>query len=180
MKKKLLALLFSLASLGLVSCGGGNDVASSGASAVSAAAPATTNDASTTASTPTEPKINGQIDERTGVAPALAMSDSSTAIDSQIEFAMSSIVAFLEFNPKAADTVEGVHSFWIQWPEPIPPIAITAAALSLLKIQGIVEIKEIGKQSIWRSVNPNMKPRLSAAGERALLIKSYTKAAGRK
>ena len=30
MKKKLLVLLFSLASLGLVSCGGGNDVASSG------------------------------------------------------------------------------------------------------------------------------------------------------
>ena len=67
MKKKLLVLLFSLASLALVSCGGGNDVASSGASAVSAAAPATTNDA-TTASTPTKPKINGQIDERTGVA----------------------------------------------------------------------------------------------------------------
>jgi len=68
MKKKLLALLFSLASLALVSCGGGNDVASSGATALSAAAPVTTNDASTTALTPTEPKINGQIDERTGVA----------------------------------------------------------------------------------------------------------------
>lgn len=51
-----------VATLGLVSCGGGNDVASTGASAVSAAAPVT----STTA---TEPKVNGQIDERTGVAP---------------------------------------------------------------------------------------------------------------
>jgi len=58
--------------LGLVSCGGGNDVASSGASAVSDAAPVTTNDASTTALTPTEPKINGQVDERTGVAPVAA------------------------------------------------------------------------------------------------------------
>ena len=72
MKKKLLVLLFSLASLALTACGGGNDVASSGASAVSAAAPVTTNDASTTALTPTEPKINGQIDERTGVAPVSA------------------------------------------------------------------------------------------------------------
>ena len=53
------------ATLGLVSCGGGNDVASTGASAVSAAAPVT----STTA---TEPKVNGQIDERTGVAPVAA------------------------------------------------------------------------------------------------------------
>jgi len=55
--------------LGLVSCGGGNDVASSGASAVSAAAPVTT---STTTPTTTEPKVNGQIDERTGVAPVAA------------------------------------------------------------------------------------------------------------
>ena len=53
------------ATLGLVSCGGGNDVASSGASAVSAAA-------STSTTTPTEPKVNGQIDERTGVAPVAA------------------------------------------------------------------------------------------------------------
>ena len=53
----------------LVACGGGNDVASSGASAVSAAAPVTT----TTTTTPTtEPKVNGQIDERTGVAPVAA------------------------------------------------------------------------------------------------------------
>ena len=61
-------LISLLASLALVACGGGNDVASSGASAVSAAAPATT--PSTTPATPTtEPKVNGQIDERTGVAP---------------------------------------------------------------------------------------------------------------
>ena len=63
MKKRLLVLLLSLASLTLVSCGGGNDVASSGASVVSAAAPLTTT---------TEPKVNGQIDERTGVAPVAA------------------------------------------------------------------------------------------------------------
>jgi predicted small secreted protein len=68
MKKKLLVLLFSLTSLALVSCGGGNDVASSGTTAVSAAA--------STASTPStpapEPKVNGQVDERTGVAPVVA------------------------------------------------------------------------------------------------------------
>jgi len=65
MKKKLLVLLFSLAALGLVSCGGGNDVASTGASAVSAAAPVTT-------TVGTEAKVNGQVDERTGVAPVVA------------------------------------------------------------------------------------------------------------
>ena len=61
--------LFLVTSLVLTSCGGGNDVASSGASAVSAAAPVTT---STTTPTTTEPKVNGQIDERTGVAPVAA------------------------------------------------------------------------------------------------------------
>ena len=72
MKKKLLVLLFSLATLGLASCGGSNDVASSGATAASASAPVTTTTASTAstpATTTTEPKVNGQIDERTGVAP---------------------------------------------------------------------------------------------------------------
>ena len=62
MKKKLLVLLFSLATLGLASCGGSNDIAASGTSAVSAAA-------STSTTTPTEAKLNGQVDERTGVAP---------------------------------------------------------------------------------------------------------------
>jgi len=71
MKKKLLLLLLSLASLALVSCGGGNDIASSGASAVSAAAPASSAITSTLITT-TEPKVNGQIDERTGVAPVVA------------------------------------------------------------------------------------------------------------
>jgi len=71
MKKKLLVLLFSLSSLALVACGGGNDVASSSASAVSAAAPVTS-----TVSAPSiptaEPKVNGQIDGRTGVATVVA------------------------------------------------------------------------------------------------------------
>ena len=58
-------LISLLAALALVSCGGGNDVASSGATAVSAAAAVTTTVAP-------EAKINGQVDERTGVAPVLA------------------------------------------------------------------------------------------------------------
>ena len=78
MKRKLLVLLFLLATLALVSCGGGNDVASSGASAVSAAATAPDANTAITQSTATaakqtnEPKINGQVDERTGVAPVAA------------------------------------------------------------------------------------------------------------
>ena len=59
-----------MTTLGLVSCGGGNDVASSGASAVSAAATdSSSTGAPLTTTASTEPKVNGQIDERTGVAP---------------------------------------------------------------------------------------------------------------
>jgi hypothetical protein len=66
--------LMLVATLGLVSCGGGNDVASSGATAVSAAAPASNaSPASAPSTAATEPKVNGQIDERTGVAPVVAM-----------------------------------------------------------------------------------------------------------
>ena len=62
-----------VATLGLASCGGGNDVASSGATAVSAAASASNASPTSTPSTAaTEPKVNGQIDERTGVAPVAA------------------------------------------------------------------------------------------------------------
>lgn len=78
MRSYITALMLVI-TLGLVSCGGGNDVASSGASAVSAAAPSTT-DATTTASTPTEPKVNGQIDERTGVAPVVAQATIAPSI----------------------------------------------------------------------------------------------------
>ena len=65
--------LLLAATLILASCGGGNEVASSGASAVSAAATdsSSTSAPSTTTAT-TEPKVNGQIDERTGVAPVVA------------------------------------------------------------------------------------------------------------
>ena len=65
---------------GLVSCGGGNDMAASGATAVSAAAsttatPTIATESTTAVASPnaiTQPKLNGQIDERTGVAPVLA------------------------------------------------------------------------------------------------------------
>ena len=70
-------LISLLATLTLLSCGGGNDVASSVSTAVSAAAtststPSTTAVTATPTPTNAEPKVNGQIDERTGVAPVAA------------------------------------------------------------------------------------------------------------
>jgi len=73
---KAIGFISPLVMLGLVSCGGGNDVASSGATAVSAAAKPTTSP-----TTLTEPKINGQIDERTGVAPVVAQAGIAPTLD---------------------------------------------------------------------------------------------------
>jgi hypothetical protein len=79
MRTYLTSLAFAVI-FGLVSCGGGNDVASSGATAVSTVASATATATTATESTTavaspnaiTQPKLNGQIDERTGVAPVIA------------------------------------------------------------------------------------------------------------
>jgi len=79
MRTYLTSLAFAVI-FGLVSCGGGNDVASSGATAVSAVASATATATTATESTTavaspnaiTQPKLDGQIDERTGVAPVIA------------------------------------------------------------------------------------------------------------
>ena len=82
MRTYLTSLAFAVI-FGLVSCGGGNDMASSGATAVSAAASATATPTTATESTTavassnaiTQPKLNGQSDERTGVAPVIAKSE---------------------------------------------------------------------------------------------------------
>ncbi len=78
MRTYLTSLAFAVI-FGLVSCGGGNDMASSGATTVSAAsaavAPTTATESITAVASPntiSEPKLNGQIDERTGVAPVIA------------------------------------------------------------------------------------------------------------
>ncbi|CAN1491359.1 hypothetical protein MCEZE4_00215 [Burkholderiaceae bacterium] len=69
------SMLLSLVTL--ASCGGGNDVASSGASAISATAlsSSTTTDLTPATAATAEPKLNGQIDERTGVAAVAAQAN---------------------------------------------------------------------------------------------------------
>ena len=50
----------------------------------------------------------------------------------QVRYAMQQIRHVLRQRPQAADTVEGIHTFWIEWQEPQPPLAATQAALELL------------------------------------------------
>lgn len=69
----------------------------------------------------------------------------------QIRYAMEQIRHVLQQRPQAADTVEGIHTFWIEWQEPQPPLAATQAALELLQDEDVVECVQLesGRQ-VWR------------------------------
>jgi hypothetical protein len=71
--------------------------------------------------------------------------------EQQVRYAMQQIRHLLQQRPQAADTVEGIHTFWIEWQEPQPPLSATLAALELLQAEGVVESVrlESGRQ-VWR------------------------------
>lgn len=52
--------------------------------------------------------------------------------------------------PAAADTTEGVHHWWIDWPQLPPPLAVTQAALEQLEREGWVVGLPCGHHKLWR------------------------------
>lgn len=70
---------------------------------------------------------------------------------SDIQFAMSSIHHYIEVRPYAADTVEGVHHFWIDWPaQTLPHINCTFVALTELESEGFLERFQVANKELWR------------------------------
>ena len=57
---------------------------------------------------------------------------------------------YLSSRPDAADTVEGIHQWWIQWPGIPEPIAVTMAALEHLETIGFLERLQTGNRQFWR------------------------------
>lgn len=70
--------------------------------------------------------------------------------ESLIKFAMDAIEGYLQKYPDSADTVEGIHQWWIRWPNFPESISITLTALEHLEQAGTVERRKIGKRKIWR------------------------------
>ncbi|TJZ75495.1 hypothetical protein [Chitiniphilus eburneus] len=68
-----------------------------------------------------------------------------------IETAMKAIRDYLRTRPDAADTVEGIHEWWITWPGEAEPLTITRAALERLEAGGELERRRIGKRELWRA-----------------------------
>ncbi|WP_348944273.1 hypothetical protein ABHF33_12560 [Chitinibacter sp. FCG-7] len=68
--------------------------------------------------------------------------------NAMITLAMNQIRLHLQRHPQAADTLEGVHSWWLASQE---PAAITEMALQQLLANGEVETLKIGSRVLWRA-----------------------------
>ncbi|MFD0726567.1 hypothetical protein [Lysobacter brunescens] len=67
-----------------------------------------------------------------------------------IEFAKDAIRRFLERRPEAADTLEGIHHWWIDWPGHAESQVVTEVALEQLHAEGLIEPLRIGNNVLWR------------------------------
>ena len=65
-------------------------------------------------------------------------------------FCANAIMSYLGAHPDSADTVEGIHQWWIRWPDIPESILVTAAALAQLERAGRIEKQRIGNREIWR------------------------------
>jgi hypothetical protein len=70
--------------------------------------------------------------------------------DNRVQFAVKAIQDYLTTHPESADTIEGVHQWWIQWPAIPESIATTATALTQLEHAALIERRRIGNREIWR------------------------------
>ena len=71
--------------------------------------------------------------------------------DELIEHVAAHIARYLERYPAAADTVEGVHAFWIGAQCAQQSIDVTQAALEYLLEHGAIANVPIGNRVLWRA-----------------------------
>jgi hypothetical protein len=60
------------------------------------------------------------------------------------------IAAYLAAHPAAADTLEGIHAWWLVPLGLDHPVEVTACALELLEMEGKIESVELGPRRVWR------------------------------
>lgn len=70
--------------------------------------------------------------------------------DQLIAFAKSAILEHLTRNPQSADTLEGIHLWWIVWPDIQESVFVTAEALRQLQDENCIEMRTIGGRELWR------------------------------
>jgi hypothetical protein len=68
-----------------------------------------------------------------------------------IDFVEAAIRAHVAQQPSAADTLEGIHQWWIDWQGMPGAIELTERALERLKAAGVVECVQMGRRVLWRA-----------------------------
>lgn len=67
-----------------------------------------------------------------------------------IDFAVAAIRQFLAERPDGADTLEGIHRWWIRWPYEEESSLCTLAGLERLQALGEIEQVRLGNSILWR------------------------------
>jgi hypothetical protein len=62
---------------------------------------------------------------------------------------------FIKAWPDSADSVDGIHQWWIQWLEPAESRAVTLAALEQLEREGVMEVIRLAELDLWRRRRDN-------------------------
>lgn len=70
--------------------------------------------------------------------------------DKFVQFAANEILRYLVARPDSADTIEGIHQWWICWPGLPESMSVTAAALQQLEKNAMMQRIHIGNREIWR------------------------------
>lgn len=60
------------------------------------------------------------------------------------------IASHLAAYPDSADTVEGIHQWWLRPLGLDHSIEVTARALELLAMERVVECRSVGQRNVWR------------------------------
>ncbi|MBV1776681.1 heme-binding protein [Burkholderiaceae bacterium DAT-1] len=64
------------------------------------------------------------------------------------------IQSYLNLRPGAADTLEGIHQWWIDWGRHEASPALTQLALERLLARGVMERWQLGGRVLWRRSRP--------------------------
>lgn len=70
--------------------------------------------------------------------------------EQSIQFAMDTIISHLKLHPQSADTLEGVHLWWVVWSDIQESILVTAEALHRLQDAQFIETRIVGERELWR------------------------------
>ncbi|OGB26638.1 MAG: hypothetical protein A3I66_03590 [Burkholderiales bacterium RIFCSPLOWO2_02_FULL_57_36] len=67
---------------------------------------------------------------------------------------VAAIQRYLEMRPDSADTLEGIHHYWVR-SRGEETMEVTQAALDYLKVAGFIESSTTGNREIWRRPSPD-------------------------